>query len=165
MIDILLGPRGRIYLRGTLDLPLRVSVVWGQMRHFAHFITLDPFHVHIDIIDNQAETAARLVIHHRFFLIHIIRVGHILKWREGQGYSFSDLSKRGPRVGFPHVFTYDVQSNGIDASRLSITVRGRWTANFLPQWAIKLWLRWVLGRTLDRVQQELLTLAILRNAD
>ena len=43
------------------------------------------------------------------------------------GYSFSDLSRRGPRYRFPHTFSYYLRPAGADGCALEILVRGRWT--------------------------------------
>ena len=73
--------------------------------------------------------------------------GRILTWHEGHSYSFSDLSLRGAQVGFPHVYEYRVISLGIDCSRLTVTVRGRWTATWIPLPARRSWLAFVMAQT------------------
>ena len=74
------------------------------MRDFSWFTTLDPFHVRVRVIAPSYKPGARLVIEHRFLGIGFKRVGRILKWTEGSGYCFSDLSTIDARTGFPHVY-------------------------------------------------------------
>lgn len=163
MIRLRLGPKGRVDLRGELDLPLRASAAWGQMRHFTHFVGLDPFHTPIHSVVPFAGLGAVLTIGHQFGFFRLARTGRVLRWRDGLGYSFSDLSRRGVKRGFPHVFTYALEDRDGSRSRLSITVRGRWTANWLPRWAIRFWLHWVMNRTLDTVLTEFLGLALAQS--
>src|SRR5688572_23941654 len=106
MITLRMRPTGHVDLVGTIDLPLTAAAVWGRMRDFARFTTLDPFHDEV-LADGPARRAGTaIVIRHRFAGVRVDRIGRILRWAEGAGYSFSDMSKRGRRVGFPHVFIY-----------------------------------------------------------
>lgn len=164
MIAVRLDQGGRVRVRGEMLLPLTASAVWGQMRLFERFIAIDPFHARVTVHGSPSAGQAKLLLLHRFCGVRLLRVGRVLRWREGHGYSFSDLSARGPRSGFPHIFTYAVEPMSAGGSRLSITVRGRWTAAAIPRWAVRLWLWWVLGRTLDAVRDELMGLAWAQRA-
>lgn len=87
--------------------------------------------------------------------IQILRVGRILKWTENVGYSFSDLSVRGVKKGFPHVYQYEIEPIDQMKCRIRVTVKGRWTAVRLPQWCIRLWLRFVMTITAMRIGAEM----------
>jgi hypothetical protein len=158
--DLRLDKRGMVRLRAVMELPLPASAVWGQMRGFADFIALDPFHAGIDIADAPPWPGSIIGIQHRFSIFRVHRIGRILRWREGVAFSFSDLSKRGPRRGFPHVFTYEIHPCSPAASRMTVTVHGRWTTMFLPHWMVRCWLHWVLARTVDTIRARLLMLAL-----
>src|SRR5688572_22595961 len=112
MIILRLRPPGRVDLVGTVDLPLSAAVVWDRMRDFVRFTTLDPFHDEVLTAGRACRAGTKIVIRHRFAWFRVDRVGRILRWNDGIGYSFSDLSKRGRRAGFPHVFTYQVDPQG-----------------------------------------------------
>jgi hypothetical protein len=104
------------------------------------------------------------------------RVGRILRWREldrstappgrppdrPAGYSFSDLSRRGPRHGFPHTFSYYLRPAGAESCKLEVVVRGRWTAWFVPRWIARLWLGWVFAHVVLSVRNSLLLAAATR---
>lgn len=146
----------RVRVAVSIDVPLSASIVWGQMRDFAWFTTLDPFHAGVHVIEHSYHTGADIVIDHQFLGIRLQRVGRILKWTEGSGYCFSDLSKRGVRAGFPHVYRYEVQSVGDQASRINVSVRGRWTATISPRWLVNLWLRFVMSQVRARIRLAML---------
>ena len=142
----------RVHVSASVCVPLAASTVWGQMRDFSWFTTLDPFHVRVRVIAPRYAPGARLVIEHRFLGIGFQRVGRILKWTEGVGYSFSDLSAHGVRRGFPHVYDYRIQAVDKQTSCISVSVRGRWTATLFPRWFIKLWLRFVMAHAGARIR-------------
>jgi hypothetical protein len=118
----------------------------------------------------------RFVVSHRFLLFSVERVGRILRWQEWNpsavsaagscgrpaGYSFSDLSQRGPRHGFPHTFSYYLRAAGAESCTLEVVVRGRWTARFIPRWAARLWLTWVFAHVVLSVRNSLLLGAAMR---
>ena len=166
MIALRLHHRRRVHLAGTFLIPLPASAVWGQMRCFTHFVGLDPFHAQIRSADGLSTSRAGvpIILGHKFGPLRLDRIGRILRWREGRGYSFSDLSRAGNHSGFPHIFTYDLSPRGQDCSRLIVTVRGHWTAMRLPPWIIRLWLRWVLGHTLHTIRNRLLMIALHRRS-
>ncbi len=169
----------RWYVDASIDVPLEMaaSTAWGQMRDFQTFITIDPLHRRVRLVDRErllispaasaiesSPRGAQIVIEHRFCGIGPDRVGRIVHWREGRGFAFSDLSRRGERVGFPHVCGYELSA--IDASRCTLTIsaRGRWTARWLPRFVAKYWLAWVLCETAGRVQHAMRRLSMIRVA-
>ena len=166
MVAVRLKDRQRVELVATILLPMSAGMVWGQMRSFAYFVGLDPFHAGIRAADESVRlgAGAAIVLGHRFGPIRFDRVGRVLKWREGTGYSFSDLSRGGNGVGFPHIFTYEVKPKVNGDCRLTIAVRGRWTATMLPAWMIRRWLRWTMGHTLHSIHNQLMVIEIHRRA-
>lgn len=162
MIALRLHHRSRVHLIGSLTLPLSARLVWGQMRSFNDFVGLDPFHGPIRTPDGSMprSAGASIILGHKFGPLRLDRVGRILRWREGRGYSFSDLSRGGRHTGFPHIFTYDLRPRGERRCRLTITVRGHWTATFVPAHLIRRWLLWVLGHTMRTIYNRLLAIAL-----
>ena len=85
-----------------------------------------------------------LLLSHNAFGRRFLRFGRIVAWHDGNGYSFSDLSGRGPSSGFPHVFTVKLSPAGdgpeaAPLARLTIHVRGRWTSRLAPAWLGRNW--------------------------
>jgi hypothetical protein len=153
-------PAGRVRCRAVVELPVGASVAWGQLRDFRRFAAQDFFHAAVRVERGGVRRGARLEIDHRFGPYAVTRVGRILQWSEDVGYSFSDLSRRGPRAGFPHVYCYRLRPAGPSRCVLEITVVGRWTARFLPRWVIRVWLRWVFSHIVASVRNTLLLLAL-----
>ncbi|HEX4796474.1 MAG TPA: hypothetical protein VH370_21975 [Humisphaera sp.] len=147
--------RGVVCCRAFLDVPLSARVVWGQLRDFQRFARQDPFHATINIEGGAPRAGASLTLSHRYAGLRIARGGRILVWREEVGYSFSDLSQRGPRHGFPHVFSFRLEPHD-NACRLKIEVRGLWTTRWIPRWLARIWLRWVFTQIVRHVEQELI---------
>jgi hypothetical protein len=156
----------RVEAEGSVDIPLPAPVVWGQMRDYRGFLSLDPLHARIDVVSEgeASPRGDRLLISHRLMGMGPNRSGRVLRWREGTGYAISDLSRRGNRSGFPHVCTYELRSLGPERSRLVIGARGRWTATRVPRWAAKVWLWWVLKGTQARISAELARFGAWRSA-
>jgi hypothetical protein len=161
-------PRGRVECRAAIELPLPPLRAWGQLRDFTRFASHDYFHAEIHVDGNVPRAGAKLRLTHRYLLPRVHRVGRLLRWREWDqadplaccGYSFSDLSRRGPRRGFPHVFSYYLRAAGPGACQLEVVVRGLWTARAVPPWAARLWLWWVFGHVVNSVRNDLLTHAV-----
>lgn len=162
MKEITISSSGAIRCRAALDLPLCLTSVWGQIRDFDTFAQLDLFHSAIRIEGGVARQGAALEMQHRYGPFAVRRIGRILVWKENFGYSFSDLSRRGPRKGFPHVFSYRLESTSEQTCRLQISVTGRWTARFIPRPVAKLWLWWVFSQVMRGVEQRLLIYQIWR---
>jgi hypothetical protein len=143
VLDRSRGLRG-IALRIELDVDRPPAAVWACVADFAHFVTIDPFHSRIVVLGPELKPGVELALEHRAFGIRFFRFGRLLKWREGRGYTFSDVSGvRGSRGFFPHVFVFAVEPGGHGSTRLSVTIRGRWTARHLPRWVGRWWFRFV----------------------
>ncbi|MEX1016549.1 MAG: hypothetical protein WDZ31_07375 [Phycisphaeraceae bacterium] len=150
----------RVRVGVDVALPVSAAWAWRRMQHLAWFATLDPFHERIHLREKPARPGTPLAIEHRYAGMGLTRVGRILQWREGESYSFSDLSRRGRQAGFPHVYVYTVQPRGEAACCVSVTVRGRWTLRVLPRWLVRAWLWWVMMQTGQRIRHALLAEAV-----
>jgi hypothetical protein len=177
MTRVRVGRSGNVCCRAALYLPMSAGAAWGELRDFTRYAAQDTFHAEFRIEGGVPRTGARFVVTHRFLLFSVRRVGRILRWQEldrsaaptvgpqnrPAGYSFSDLSQRGPRHGFPHTFSYYLRPAGAASCTLEIVVRGRWTARLVPRWAAWLWLRWVFGQVVVSVRSSLLLAATRRH--
>jgi hypothetical protein len=153
---------GAVDCRAALEIPLSATAVWGQLRDFHRYAQQDFFHAELMLETGFPKAGARLTLCHRYAGIRVNRIGRILVWREGIGYSFSDLSKRGPRAGFPHIFSFRIEPTAENSCRLHIRVRGLWTAKWIPVWAVKLWLIWVFAHVVRRIDNEIMIYRIWR---
>jgi hypothetical protein len=113
--------------------------LWKQISDLPRFLTIDPFHDQVTLMRDQPAKGVDLVLSHNAFGRRFLRFGRIIAWQEGVGYAFSDLSARGPRVGFPHVFMVAIEPVG-EQSKLTIRVRGRWTSRLVPVWLGRQWI-------------------------
>ena len=156
-----LSASGRVDCRAVIDVPLSAVAAWGQLRDFGRYARHDYFHAHFEVSGGVPRAGARLRIGHRFGPFAVGRVGRIVRWREGEGYAFSDLSTAGPRRGFPHVFSYRLEAVDECRCRLHLRVGGRWTAP-VPRWAARAWLWWVFSAIVVRVENDLLRFALAR---
>lgn len=132
-----------IDMRIELDVPLPVSELWRRVADLPRFLTIDPFHERVTLMRDAPAAGVDLVLWHNAFGRRFARFGRILSWREGQGYTFSDLSPRGGRRGFPHVFCLDVlpcPEGKENHSRLTIGVKGKWTSPWVPAPLGRLWI-------------------------
>ena len=143
-MSIIIRRNNSIDAEHDIILPRSASYIWGQMRDWKWFMTRDPLHYQIDITNWGRR---EMMIDHRFLGISIKRRARLLRWNEGSGFAFSDLSKRGNDCGFPHVCEYTLHPIDDHSCRLTIAARGKWTANWVPLFARKLWLTWILGET------------------
>jgi hypothetical protein len=160
MIRVTVGRRGRVECFARLELPLSAGRAWGQLRDFRTFAAQDFFHTGVRVRGDVPRAGAAIEIPHQFGPFRVTRVGRILSWEEGSGYSFSDLSRRRPRAAFPHAYRYEV--NSLDAARccLDVSIRGRWTLRILPRWLVRLWLAWVFSHIVRSVENRLLVAAL-----
>jgi hypothetical protein len=156
-MSVSINRTGAVDCRAVLDLPLSATSVWGQLRDFPRYAQQDFFHADLMIESGVPQAGAKLTLSHRFGGFQVRRVGRILVWRENIGYSYSDLSLRGPAHGFPHVFSYRLRSTGEESCQLEIGVRGKWTARLIPCRAAKLWLWWVFTHVVRAVNNQMLT--------
>ncbi len=140
-------PRGRaVAVRLEIDIPRPPSTVWPFMADAPRFLCIDPFHEKVIPMRAKLGAGVDLAIEHSTFGFKSMRFGRLLRWREGQGYAFSDLSARGRHRGFPHVFFVDLEPlNQGAACRLVIDVRGKWTSPWIPPRMSAWWLCWVAG--------------------
>lgn len=154
-MPILLDEHWGVDASGSVQVALPASTVWGQMRDLRRFVTRDPLHVRVDLLSTRLEPGAEMVILHRLLGIGVTRRSRLLRWEEGRGYAFSDLSLRGKTVGFPHVCSYDLREIDAEHAEVTFAARGRWTATWMPRWLVRLWLHWVIRDTTARIGHEL----------
>ena len=163
MTRIHISAGGAVDCRSMLDVPLSAVSVWGQIRDFRRFARLDFFHARIEIDGDVPRAGAFLRMTHQFVFFKVQRIGRIAWWREGLGFSFSDLSLRGVRHGFPHVFGYRIRETGPARCQVEVRVRGLWTARRVPRWLARLWLRWVFSHAVSNVNRQLLAYKLWRD--
>jgi hypothetical protein len=158
-MSVIIDRDWRVAASRELVLPLSAAAAWGQMRDFARFIAIDPLHTRVRVgppVPGRVGPAGRpLVIPHRFLGLGPDRVGRVLRWEEGRGFAFSDLSRRGPRAGFPHICAYALRADGPGRCCLTVSARGVWTARWIPRWAAACWIWWVLLLTEAQIQMYL----------
>jgi len=139
--------RTAVDLQIELFLDRPASEVWSEMAEFTQFTCIDPFHDRVIVQAAELRPGVDLVLVHRIFGFRFLRFGRLLKWNEGHGYAFSDLSGSSKWHGFPHVFFYSVESTSdgvLQSSRLTVSVRGKWTAPWAPRCVGMWWLRYVI---------------------
>jgi hypothetical protein len=134
----------------SLNVACSGAELWSIIRDLPRFLTIDPFHDAVTLMRVSPAAGVDLVLSHNAFGCRFLRFGRIIAWREESGYTFSDLSPRGPRIGFPHVFIVKLDSinDPMDvaaSSRLTIRVRGKWTSRLAPVWLGRLWV-WLVCR-------------------
>jgi hypothetical protein len=160
-MTIKITPQCRVHCEAHVALPLPIHTAWGQLRDFHRFASQDYFHAHIDVEGGIPRAGAALSILHRFAGFKTIRRGRILRWRENEGYAFSDLSLAGNRCGFPHVLELKLETGSAANCRLKIITRGPWTAP-TPRWMAWLWLYWVFGHVTRSIENQLLGFVAFR---
>jgi hypothetical protein len=147
---------GRVVCRAAVELPVSATVAWGQLRDFRLFAAQDFFHAAVRVDAGGVRRGAALEIDHRFGPFAVTRVGRILQWEENVGYSFSDLSRRGPRSGFPHVYRYRLSPAGDARCVVEVSIAGLWTLQGVPKWVVRLWLKWVFSHIVRSAHNTLL---------
>lgn len=130
-------------MRLEVDLARPAEDVWREVADVQQFLTIDPFHVGVELRDQRPRAGTDLVLEHCALGVGFFRWGRFLTWREGAGYSFSDLSVRGPRRAFPHVFYVEVAALSDQTCRLSVDVKGRWTTTWIPVRLGRAWVNYV----------------------
>jgi hypothetical protein len=139
-----LASRGSfIRMRFELNVPTELDDVWDEISNLSDFTCIDPFHTRVKVMSRQLTKGADLALEHSAFGCRFFRFGRLLRFQSHCGYTFSDISRHGCRVGFPHVFMIDVESSDVASTILSVEVRGRWTARWVPVTLGKLWLKFV----------------------
>ena len=142
------GKGRRLDILISMDVGRSREDLWNLIRDLPRFLTIDPFHDSVTLMRDAPAVGVDLVLSHNAFGRRFLRFGRIVAWREGSGYTFSDLSSRGSRTGFPHVFMINLESlatsgNHSPRTRLTIRIRGRWTSRLAPVWIGRLWVRLV----------------------
>ena len=122
------GPGSGIDLLIEVDVERPAVEVWASMSDLPRFVTFDPLHSRVIVNGPGLQPGVDLTIEHRVFGLTFFRFGKLLTWRDGCGYSFSDLSPKGAEGFFPHVFDFAVAPDGHGGARLTVTVRGKWTS-------------------------------------
>jgi hypothetical protein len=153
---------GQVDCRASISLKLSARAVWGELRDFRRYASHDYFHRDVRIAGGVARAGAALRLLHCFAGFRVERIGRICLWREGQGFAFSDLSAKGPHVGFPHILSLHVEPTGEHSSIVHLRVRGRWTATCVPRILRKIWLAWVFGYIVTCTQNDLLAYQLAR---
>ncbi len=149
-------PRRRRNVRMTMKVQSDedAATVWRRVSQLEDFLTLDPFHYRIVLTRRQPAAGVDVVLHHNAFGLRFMRFGKILYWRpwngrqtannaNAAGFAMSDLSQRGSKTGFPHVFFVEVSSREGGGSTLTIRVRGRWTSWLIPPVLANIWMAYV----------------------
>jgi len=150
----------------TMDIEISIDVarsqheLWQLVGDLPRFLVIDPFHDQVTLMRDRPAVGVDLLLSHNAFGSRFLRFGRIVAWREGSGYTFSDLSNRGPRRGFPHVFIVQLEPVGdvrlsCPLTRLGIRVRGRWTSRLTPAWFGRLWV-WLVCREHARLLRKAL---------
>jgi hypothetical protein len=145
VIFVSINKRRRVRLLAEIETTLPREHVWHAMSHLEAFTTCDPFHTRVRSVDNAPIAhGSSIKIIHGFFGVGITRVGRVLRWEENTGYAFSDLSPRGPKLGFPHIYGYRLRDLPGGGCALTVSVRGVWTMRALPRRYVAAWLTGVM---------------------
>jgi hypothetical protein len=136
----------------SLDVASSTAALWQTVRDLPRFLTIDPFHDQVTLMRDEPAAGVDLVLSHNALGWRFLRFGRIVAWRENVGYTFSDLSQRGPQTGFPHVFIVKIEeclrkpmTGPKETSRLTIQIRGQWTSRLAPVWLGRAWV-WLVCR-------------------
>lgn len=156
MIRIDLYPSWRVRLVRRVELPMTAAAAWHHLRDFGRFACMDLFHRRVEFLDGRGREGREFRLPHGLPGLEIIRHGRILQWREGRGYAFSDLSRHGPRRGFPHVYRYALFPRPGGRSIFHLEVTGLWTLRWLPRALVAAWLGLVLRKTARSIETALL---------
>jgi hypothetical protein len=149
-----LDRRGRVRLEHVVDLPLPAWAAWDELADVERFACLELFHRSLWIEGGRPRARAAIRLRHGVPGLAFDRCGRILRWQPGRGWSFSDLSRRGPRLGFPHVFDVGLTPTGPGSCRLVLRITGLWTLRILPRplalvWLVVIFLKIALGFDLE----------------
>ena len=117
--------------------------VWAMLADLPRFVTIDPMHDRVIVQGTELKPGVELTIEHMVFGLTFLRFGKLLTWRDGRGYSFSDLSPKGALGIFPHVFDFAVEPVEAGGSRLTVSIRGKWTSRWLPRRLALFWIGYV----------------------
>ena len=132
-----------IWLGFEVDVSRPAAELWNRVSDLPTFLTIDPFHDKVHLMRTRPAAGVDVALWHNAFGHRFLRFGRILRWNEGHGYAFSDLSAANPRTGFPHVFFVTVESLTSNRSRARIEIRGKWTSRWIPVRVGCWWIRYV----------------------
>ena len=149
MTRVTLSPRWAVSAETSVRFDATADEVWAVMQRVGRFVAADPYHTRLtDARGNRLETmpprGTAIRIGHGIGFTWFDRVGTIVRVVPGEGFAFTDLSQRGRNAGFPHLYKYTLKPLGDDACELTLSVRGRWSARWLPRAAVRAWLGWVM---------------------
>ncbi len=134
----------KIHAQIEIDIPKSAEELWKIISDPEKFLCIDPLHSRVVVMGTCPLPRTDILLEHQILGFRFLRFGKILSWRLGKGYSFSDLSAKGPRFGFPHVFFIEIsdlpeeKKTNRRRSKLSIVVKGQWTARWIPR-ALRHW--------------------------
>ena len=147
-----------VRLSMELEVPVSKERLWEFVSDLGTFLVTDPYHRRMISMRKPLKPGDHLAIEHGLLGVSFFRFGRLLGWSEGNGYSFSDLSARGPRCGFPHIFEVAVETDREsprECSKLRIEVKGRWTARLVPIALRDWWLNFTCRRHLRLLHRKL----------
>ena len=151
MTFVRLSCRWGVHAETSATIDASADEVWAVMQHFNRFIAADPYHTRItDAQGKRLNTlpprGTALRIGHSIGFTWFDRLGTLIRLKPGQSFAFTDLSPRGANAGFPHVYKYQLTPISEAACELKLTVRGKWSARWLPRPVVKAWLWWVMAQ-------------------
>lgn len=151
MTTIQLTPRWGVTAQTRVVLNASVTEVWTVMQDLSRFISADPYHTRMtdaqgNKLDHIPPRGTAIRTGHGISVTFFDRVGTMIRVVPNQAIAFTDLSKRGRHVGFPHVYKYELKPLGEQTCELRLTARGRWSARWMPRALVHAWLWWVMAQ-------------------
>lgn len=149
MTQVQLSPRWAVDARTSVQLDASVDEVWAVMQRFDRFIAADPYHTRATDtqghrLDTLPPRGTAMHIGHGIGFTWFDRVGTLVRVVPDKAIAFTDRSKRGPNLGFPHLYHYTLTPLNEQTCELALAVRGRWSARWMPRSVVRAWLVWVL---------------------
>ncbi len=149
MTRVNLSTRWAVNAQTSVQLDASTEEVWAVMQRFDRFIAADPYHARVtDEQGNRLDTlpprGTAIRIGHGIGVTWFDRVGTLVRVVPGKTIAFTDLSKRGRNLGFPHLYHYTLKPISEEVCELILAVRGRWSARWMPRPLVRAWLAWVL---------------------
>lgn len=151
MTTIQLTPRWGVTAETRVILDGSANEAWAVMQDLSRFISADPYHTrmtdeHGHKLDHIPPRGTKIRTGHGISVTFFDRVGTMTRVVPNQTIAFTDLSKRGPNVGFPHVYKYELIPLSEHRCELKLTARGRWSARWMPRGLVHAWLWWVMAQ-------------------
>lgn len=149
MTTVQLSTRWAVNAQASVQLNASTDEIWAVMQRFNRFIAADPYHTRVtdaqgDRLDTLPPCGTAIRLGHGIGLTWFDRVGTLLRIVPGKSIAFTDLSKRGRNIGFPHLYHYTLTPHNEQTCELTLAVRGRWSARWMPRADVRAWLAWVL---------------------